>query len=41
MSEVTGAQVIANALKSLGVEHVFGVVGIPVIEVKCDSCLIN
>jgi 2-hydroxyacyl-CoA lyase 1 len=29
----TGADVIAEALIQLGVTHVFGIVGIPVIEV--------
>ncbi|UJR24963.1 hypothetical protein I4U23_006327 [Adineta vaga] len=32
-SEVGGAQLIAEALKKQGIEYVFGVVGIPIIEV--------
>ena len=30
MGELTGEQIIAKALKTQGVEHGFGVVGIPV-----------
>ncbi len=30
MGEITGEQIIAKALKTQGVEHGFGVVGIPV-----------
>ena len=30
---VTGASLLASALKSQGVEYMFGVVGIPVIEI--------
>ena len=33
MGEVDGANVLAAALKHQGVEYIFGVVGIPVIEV--------
>lgn len=33
-----GAQVIANALVQLGVKHIFGIVGIPVIEVA-NACI--
>ncbi|XP_056142193.1 2-hydroxyacyl-CoA lyase 1 [Lampris incognitus] len=33
MEEVTGAQLIAEALKTQSVEYMFGVVGVPVIEV--------
>ncbi|XP_063053992.1 2-hydroxyacyl-CoA lyase 1 [Engraulis encrasicolus] len=33
MEEVTGAQIIAEALKTQNVEYMFGVVGVPVIEV--------
>ncbi|CAF1490276.1 unnamed protein product [Adineta steineri] len=32
-TEVTGAQLIADALKKQGVEYIFGVVGIPIIEI--------
>ncbi|ROI36342.1 2-hydroxyacyl-CoA lyase 1 [Anabarilius grahami] len=33
MDEVTGAQLIAAALKSQNVEYMFGIVGVPIIEV--------
>ncbi|KAL2103166.1 hypothetical protein ACEWY4_000034 [Coilia grayii] len=33
MEEVTGAQIIADALRTQNVEYMFGVVGVPVIEV--------
>lgn len=33
MDEVTGAQLIAAALKSQNVEYIFGIVGVPIIEV--------
>uniref|UniRef100_A0A673HL39 2-hydroxyacyl-CoA lyase n=1 Tax=Sinocyclocheilus rhinocerous TaxID=307959 RepID=A0A673HL39_9TELE len=33
MAEVTGAQLIAEALKSQNVEYMFGIVGVPIIEV--------
>ncbi|KAG9276693.1 2-hydroxyacyl-CoA lyase 1 [Astyanax mexicanus] len=33
MEELTGAQVIAEALKSQNVEYMFGIVGVPIIEV--------
>uniref|UniRef100_A0A4W4FZU3 2-hydroxyacyl-CoA lyase n=1 Tax=Electrophorus electricus TaxID=8005 RepID=A0A4W4FZU3_ELEEL len=33
MEEVTGAQIIAEALKSQNVEYMFGIVGVPIIEV--------
>ncbi|XP_072535496.1 2-hydroxyacyl-CoA lyase 1 [Salminus brasiliensis] len=33
MAEVTGAQIIAEALKSQNVEYMFGIVGVPIIEV--------
>uniref|UniRef100_A0A9J8CVB7 2-hydroxyacyl-CoA lyase n=1 Tax=Cyprinus carpio carpio TaxID=630221 RepID=A0A9J8CVB7_CYPCA len=33
MDEVTGAQLIAEALKSQNVEYMFGIVGVPIIEV--------
>ncbi|CAL8291081.1 unnamed protein product [Merluccius merluccius] len=33
MEEVTGAQLIAEALKTQNVEYMFGIVGVPVIEV--------
>lgn len=36
----TGADVIAEALIQLGVTHVFGIVGIPVIEVA-EACITN
>ena len=32
--EVEGFRVVAQALSKLGVKYMFGVVGIPVIEVK-------
>jgi len=32
MEEVEGAAVIAQSLKDQGVEYVFGIVGIPVVE---------
>ena len=35
---MNGSQVIAESLVQLGVEHVFGIVGIPVIEVA-DACI--
>lgn len=35
---MNGSQVIAEALHSLGVEHIFGIVGIPVIDVA-DACI--
>uniref|UniRef100_A0A673H267 2-hydroxyacyl-CoA lyase n=1 Tax=Sinocyclocheilus rhinocerous TaxID=307959 RepID=A0A673H267_9TELE len=33
MDEVTGAQLVAEALKSQNVEYMFGIVGVPIIEV--------
>ncbi|XP_066539623.1 2-hydroxyacyl-CoA lyase 1 isoform X2 [Hoplias malabaricus] len=33
MAEVTGAEIIAEALKSQNVEYMFGIVGVPIIEV--------
>uniref|UniRef100_A0A8C9QWS9 2-hydroxyacyl-CoA lyase n=1 Tax=Scleropages formosus TaxID=113540 RepID=A0A8C9QWS9_SCLFO len=33
MEEITGAQIIAEALKAQNVEYMFGIVGVPVIEV--------
>ncbi|XP_062848440.1 2-hydroxyacyl-CoA lyase 1 isoform X2 [Trichomycterus rosablanca] len=33
MEEVTGAQIIAEALKTQNVEYMFGIVGVPIIEV--------
>uniref|UniRef100_A0A672TCU5 Thiamine pyrophosphate enzyme N-terminal TPP-binding domain-containing protein n=1 Tax=Sinocyclocheilus grahami TaxID=75366 RepID=A0A672TCU5_SINGR len=33
MAEVTGAQLIAEAFKSQNVEYMFGIVGVPIIEV--------
>jgi 2-hydroxyacyl-CoA lyase 1 len=38
MSDFTGAQYIASNLQGLGVEVVFGIVGIPVIEVA-QACI--
>lgn len=35
---MTGAQVIATSLRELGVTHIFGIVGIPVIEVA-EACI--
>lgn len=37
-TQISGAQVIAEALKRLGVEVIFGIVGIPVIEVA-EACI--
>ncbi|PRT53191.1 Putative 2-hydroxyacyl-CoA lyase [Wickerhamiella sorbophila] len=34
----SGAEIVANSLKELGVEHIFGIVGIPVIEVA-EACI--
>ena len=31
--EIEGFRVVASCLKSLGITHMFGVVGIPVVEV--------
>ena len=36
-SENTGAHLVANALQSLGVEIVFGIVGIPIVEIA-EAC---
>lgn len=36
MATSTGAETIADVLKALGVDTVFGLVGIPVIEVSID-----
>jgi 2-hydroxyacyl-CoA lyase 1 len=33
MATITGAQIIARALKQQGVEHMFGVVGVPVVPI--------
>ena len=38
MSDVTGAVVVARTLKDLEVDVVFGIVGIPVIEVA-QACI--
>ena len=38
MSDSTGAEYIASNLQGLGVEVVFGIVGIPVIEVA-QACI--
>lgn len=35
---VSGSQIIADSLASLGVKHIFGIVGIPIIEVA-DACI--
>ena len=37
MASPTGAQVIAGALRDLGVKVLFGIVGIPVIEVAEEA----
>lgn len=34
----SGAEIVATSLKELGVEHIFGIVGIPVIEVA-EACI--
>lgn len=33
MAQITGAQIVARALKQQGVEHMFGIVGVPVIPI--------
>jgi 2-hydroxyacyl-CoA lyase 1 len=38
MSDITGAQLVARTLKDLEVDVVFGIVGIPVIEVA-QACI--
>jgi 2-hydroxyacyl-CoA lyase 1 len=38
MSDITGAQLVARTLRDLGVDVVFGIVGIPVIEVA-QACI--
>ncbi|KAK2741900.1 hypothetical protein FQN57_005459 [Myotisia sp. PD_48] len=37
MDSITGAQVIARALKSLGVTVIFGIVGIPVVDIAEEA----
>ena len=37
MGEIDGASVVAQALKEQGVEYMFGVVGIPIIELAMAS----
>ena len=36
MATITGAQIVARALKQQGVEHMFGIVGIPVAGLDQD-----
>ncbi|ANB11953.1 putative indolepyruvate decarboxylase family protein [Sugiyamaella lignohabitans] len=38
MSVISGSEIIANSLVQLGVTHIFGIVGIPVIEVA-EACI--
>lgn len=38
MADVGGATIIAASLKQLGVQHIFGIVGIPVVEVA-EACI--
>lgn len=38
MADLGGAAIIAASLKQLGIQHVFGIVGIPVIEVA-EACI--
>ena len=33
MAEISGAQLIAQSLKQHGVDHMFGIVGVPVVPV--------
>jgi len=37
MATITGAQIVARALKQQGVEHMFGIVGIPVIPIAAAA----
>lgn len=37
MAPVTGAQIIARSLKQLGVTVIFGIVGIPVVEIAEEA----
>lgn len=37
MAEMTGAQIVARALKQQGVEYMFGIVGIPVIPIAAHA----
>ena len=37
MAPATGAHIIANSLRSLGVSTIFGIVGIPVIEIAEEA----
>ena len=37
MAQITGAQIVARALKQQGVEHMFGIVGIPVIPIAVHA----
>ena len=37
MSTVTGARVIAQSLRDLGVKYIFGIVGIPVVEIAEEA----
>ena len=37
----TGAQIIARALRQLGVDYIFGIVGIPVVEIADEAIAIG
>ena len=37
MAAITGAQIVAKALKQQGVEYMFGIVGIPVIPIAVHA----
>ena len=37
MAQISGAQIVARALKQQGVEHMFGIVGIPVIPIAIHA----
>lgn len=37
MSAQTGARIIAQALHDLGVKHIFGIVGIPIVEIAEEA----
>ena len=37
MAQMTGAQIVARSLRSLGVSVIFGIVGIPVVEIAEEA----
>ena len=37
MAQISGAQIVARALKQQGVEHMFGIVGVPVIPIAISA----